>query len=355
MILITTNDNVQQKLDLIDDYDVVFFEDGEYNVCELKIPNKKYIKIITDGAVLKANADCDYLMATYNYYDPTNIYTGHPLTIKGFILDANGYEVGKGIVLKNWSCEISNNQLIGFETGIEFSTETITGTQLASGTMVNNKIQENKIDCRNGIKVHDTSSTQAQITDMFITNNFISSFSDYTGSGIGINMESTAGSLIQGNHLYKFKGWDLYVKAAQAGLRIVDNIFEGHNDRAVRVYKLYTETVLFSRNIVNSRVQILNDGSSSDYKSVFHSSDNAYRKFNAESVTGHILCESNAVTVISANDSFEIETPFRTTISTTQAKVYADNTYYYDSGTVFLNGAQAFPANYPTAYAEYVF
>ncbi|GAA4279248.1 right-handed parallel beta-helix repeat-containing protein [Aquimarina mytili] len=332
---------IQEVLDQADAFDVVYFEEGVYYVSQLIIPNKNYIKLISDGAVIKANSDSDFMIGTANYISTVN-YVGTPLRFDGFRLESNGFNVKRGIILRNWNSEINNNTISGFETGIEISTKTSSGVNLTT-TLVNNKIQENKIICKTGIKVTDVERNKA--TDFFITNNLIYSPSNVTGYR-GIHLDACAGTLVQGNHIYSMHNWDLYISVASVGLRVIDNYFEGENYRSIKVSDFIdNETLLFSGNVINSRVQLYDV--STGYNSILKSSNNVYRS------QGHLFCQWSRITLISEGDSFQSNYPYRSHNKGTPAKTFAFNSYVIKSngnGVSFFNGEQTY---YTTNQVEY--
>jgi hypothetical protein len=99
--------------------------------------------------------------------------------------------------------------------------------------MVNNRYErcEYLQNSGNGFEIKDSSRHKA--TDYFL----LDSFAMYNG-GNGFRLDTTAGGLIRGNHMYSNRAADISINIASQSLRIVENYMEDNFAR----FKLSTPT-----------------------------------------------------------------------------------------------------------------
>ena len=105
--------------------------------------------------------------------------------------------------------------------------------------MVNNRYEHNVFEqnAGAGFRIHDPSRHTA--TDYFLVDSFASG-----NKGSGFELDTTAGALIRGNHLYS-NNIDININAGSLALRIVENYLEdpralvrtraGHVDKCTAV------------------------------------------------------------------------------------------------------------------------
>lgn len=333
---------VQKVFNSASNYDVIRFEPGTYRINEIVIPDVSNLKVEGKGAVLAASRDCEFLISSAAYADDFS-FPGKPLSISGLIITGSSYTVAKAVVLKNWNSEIKDCEIKNVELGVEFTTVSRGGTDIASGkTMVNNKILNNKIIARNGIRISDPSRNKA--TDYFISNNLIY---HNEGGNVGIYLQASSGGLIQGNHTYSMRSWDLYIDISSVGLRVVDNYFEGANKRSIKIGDFISgETLLLSGNVINSRVQVYD--AQGNYSAAINSNGNVFRE------DGHIFSQWTKLMVLSTADSFQTPYPFRSHNANSPVKVMANNSFYISkSGStepVILTGIQGIYDKNQTEY-----
>ena len=97
-------------------------------------------------------------------------------------------------------------------------------------TMVNNRFEQNVFEQNTeaGFQIHDPSRHTA--TDYFLTESFANA-----NAGAGFKLDTTAGALIRGNHLYS-NGVDIDINIASQALRIQSNCAQlAFRDRSCRL------------------------------------------------------------------------------------------------------------------------
>ena len=96
--------------------------------------------------------------------------------------------------------------------------------------MVNNRFEQNVFEQNTeaGFQIHDPSRHTA--TDYFLTESFANA-----NAGAGFKLDTTAGALIRGNHLYS-NGVDIDINIASQALRVQSNCAQlAFRDRSCRL------------------------------------------------------------------------------------------------------------------------
>lgn len=220
-----TNDtnSLQKALDSLSSQQALLFPPGDYLIDNLVIPNTENITLYSNGtANLIANnpKNKNFLVASEVYVN-NNSYAGFPLKIENINFSGQN-KVENSCVLQSWNSTVRNSVFSHASNGLKWTANTING-KLLDTTLVNNRIENCTFseNTETGLLIKDTSRNK--LSDMFIINNF-----SYE-NGIGMSLDTSAGTLLSGNHNYGNTNdeCDLNISYAAVGLRVTDNYFEG--------------------------------------------------------------------------------------------------------------------------------
>jgi hypothetical protein len=289
---------VQAALNSLSSGQTLLFPPGLYLVANLTVPDVPAITLrgsSRGAAILKLlnGSTGGYVMATHNWV-ADNDFTGQPLSVVDLVLQgpADGLHNGTvGLILMAWSSRVAGCQFLGFEVGLQVTTSTCAG-KLITTTMVNNRYErcEYLQNSGNGFEIKDSSRHKA--TDYFL----LDSFAMYNG-GNGFRLDTTAGGLIRGNHMYSNRAADISINIASQSLRIVENYMEDNFAIEIQTFNPH-ESVLLSSNVFEGMLQaIANDGNAT-----LQTSNNVFRTQTAiMSLAGN---RGHWLSVLSVGDTF---------------------------------------------------
>jgi hypothetical protein len=181
------------------------FPPGVYLVRNLTLPDLAGITIsgaagFPSRSVLKLANDSQYswVLASANFVENAT-FTGQPMTLRDmtFAGPADALATGtSGFIMMQWSSTVSGCTFVGFETGLRVSTVTLHGAPITT-SMVNNRYTQNVFEQNTGAGFRIADPSRHTATDYFL----LDSFSMYN-KGSGFDLDTSAGALVRGNHLY---------------------------------------------------------------------------------------------------------------------------------------------------------
>ena len=291
---------IQNALNSLSTGQKIYFPIGTYLVTNITIPNVNFTIDSAPGATIKkiSGGSASYMVASYNYLNNVNV-VGVPLKINNLTFDGNSL-CDDVLILQTWNSVLDKISVRnGLRYGIHYTANTANNTLITS-TAVNNRLTNSWVNNNAVHNIHVTDTSRTKVSDMFITNNYI-----YTGQ-VGIFLQTSAGTILSGNHLYGHSDYDVQVSISSFAFQLVNNYFEGSTGTPKKV--LYIQdfiantACIFSSNTVAGEVRLYSGNAGSQ----FLSTGNNYR-----TVDGCIKNNWNTnVTPISTGDRFETQRPF---------------------------------------------
>ncbi|AIW03449.1 tail fiber protein [Bacillus phage Moonbeam] len=297
----STNDTkaIQDALYSLTSGQRLYFPKGTYLVTNLILPDVSFTIDAAPGAVIKkiSGGSSAYLIASYNYLNNKN-YVGAPVKVNNLTLDGDNL-CDDVAILQTWNSVLDKVTVRnGARYGLHYTANTADGTLITS-TAVNNRITNSWVHNNTVNNIHVTDTSRTKVSDMFIKDNYIYS------SQIGVYLQTSAGTLFSGNHLYGHSDFDMQVSISSFAFQIVNNYFEGSIGSPKKV--LYIQdfiantSCIFASNTVAGEVRMYSGNAGSQ----FLSTGNNYR-----TVDGCIKNNWNIkVTVLSTGDRFESQRP----------------------------------------------
>lgn len=237
---------IQQALNSLNDGDTFILPYGTYNVTNIVIPDKSNITLIFYGT-LKAivGGDTDYLMATYKYIN--NIpEAGLPVRLVTPKIDGSNL-VTNGLVIQSWNTTIEKPEIFNCVNGLKMTAQTKNGTNFGASTLVNNVIDTPKIHANTGIGLWVNDPSRNKITDYTIQGGYV-----YSNTGVGISLDSCAGTLFKGVHTYG-NNQGIVVAIGSLAFRIHDCYFEESD--SIKIWDFNTNIfVSLMGNTINGKV-----------------------------------------------------------------------------------------------------
>lgn len=287
------------------------------------IPSTSNIYIVGIGATIQAisGGDSDYLVASYKYVN-NNAQADIPIRVEGITFDGAGITTN-AFVCQNWNTTFRRCTFQNANNGLKVTAQTQNGTAFSSSTLVNNRYENCTFQSNTGHGLYIVDPSRNKVTDYFI----IDCFSHGNG-GWGFNLQSTAGALIDGNHLYGNTSGDIFVSIGSLGSRFTHNYCE--DNPSLQFGDFNAVSVVVSGNVF--RGQVYPYGTN---PGLLHSIGNIYQGTN-----GYIYQNYGAVNVYSTGDTFDSSNPYQLH-SGAPNKFYVKNSVSLGLGSgVILDGIQ---------------
>jgi hypothetical protein len=302
---------IQNALNAVNDGDTFLLPNGTALVTNLVIPNKMNITLIFQGTLkAKTGGDTDYLLATNNYVNNVNT-AGNPIKLVNPKIDGSSL-VTNGLVIQTWNTVIEHPEIYNCVNGLKMTAQTKNGTTITS-TLVNNTIYNPILRNNSGDGLFVNDPNRNLVTDYKV---FLGEVYSNGGDGIGLN--SCAGALISGTHLYGNTGWDINVSIGSLGFRMDD------------VYCEDAQSINFSE--FNTGVFVSMNGSTLNGKvKAYASNANAGIKGNGNTFrtsNGQYVQVWGLSTVYSTGDTFESSSPYVAVDGGGTPNVSAPNKFY---------------------------
>ena len=238
--------SIQRALDSLTPGQTLLIPPGTYLASELLVPEVADITIAGTGggggmgggtgggtnhsSVLRLapHSGGRFVLATVGYARNFT-WTGPPLSIVDLAFAGPGANATTdtgpaGAVLMAWSSRIARCRFTGFgRAGLLVAAANMAGATIAT-TQVNSRYESNVFDNNAGDGFRILDPARNKNTDYFLINSFA-----FGNDGAGFHLDTTAGALISGNHLYgqKAGSFDVEINIGSMALRFVDNYLEG--------------------------------------------------------------------------------------------------------------------------------
>lgn len=207
----------------------VIFPFGTYGVgSTLQLPGGlTYEGMNKDFCVIQAlpGANLDAVAATVGWTDSINIYAVAPTTIYGLQFSgqpAQSSGAGHGLVLQTYRARVRDCIFFNCKgDGLRLDQLGLNGTTAIGNAMEENKTWDCQFDTCSGSGFHVNDPTTSTITDGFLLN----SICRYCASGPGVYIQTGAGWVIDGNHVYN-SGFSAFRVDRAFQTRIVNNYAE---------------------------------------------------------------------------------------------------------------------------------
>jgi hypothetical protein len=268
-----TNDTaaLQAALDAMMPGGTLVFPVGVYLASELVIPEKADITLMgaqghagAAGSVVKMlpASSGRWLAAAAGYVAGAN-WTGAPLSIVDLTFQGSGSEAANftaGVIIMNWRARVSRCFFTSFSAGLAgllVTAVNIDGFPIHT-TQVNSRITENSFldNAQHGFMIQDKKRNVN--TDYFLSENFA-----YRNGGYGFALETTAGGLVAGNHLYSNALGDVWCGIGSKALRLMHNYLEGPAGLAVATINPGASVMLANNFFEGTASITANDGNAS--------------------------------------------------------------------------------------------
>ncbi|OED50462.1 hypothetical protein ACH42_01190 [Endozoicomonas sp. (ex Bugula neritina AB1)] len=166
-------------------------------------------------------ADLKHLLVSEGFVNNWS-YTGRAVVLRDFGVDGNNdsnSSLTNGVVVRAWGSTITNLRVQNLSgDGIVISNESEDGTLLET-SQVNGIVSEVRVYNVGGVGVHIVDGGNS-VTDWAIINNWIGG-----AKRAGMKLENSAGSIVEGNHIYD-SGGPAIVVARAFGSSISGNYIE---------------------------------------------------------------------------------------------------------------------------------
>jgi hypothetical protein len=253
----------------------------------------------TSTLLLAPGRTARFLLASAGWA-ANDTWTGPPVSLVGLtfdggaVTDRSGNATAArppGVVLMSWSVRVARCVFRRFgAAGLLVTAANAAGESITT-TQVNSRYEANVFNDNAGDGFRIADPRRNRNTDYFLRDNFA-----FGNGGSGFRLETTAGALISGNHLYGNAAWDVDASIGSMALRVADNYLEGA--RSLRLATLNPGVgVVFRGNYVEGQVAV----AAADGNATFVSSGNSFRAGAFMQLAGR---RGGVLTVTSVGDRF---------------------------------------------------